>query len=161
MTRSLTPRETVEGSGYPTVRQLSVFLENRVGQLLKLTKVFEEAAIRIVAVSVVNSVDCAIIRLLVDDPDRATQLLKEQGFVLSSAALLAVVLPPGKRALLSLYAALTSAEVGIQYMYPLLIHPDGRSAVAINVDDPEMAIRTLNRHSFDVLTQDDLGRSAD
>ncbi len=153
MTRASVPHETAEGSDYPTVCQLSVFLENRVGQLLKLTQLFEQADIAIIAVSVVNSVDCAIIRLIVDEPAKASQVLRQHGFVLSEADLLAVVLPPGKRGLLSLYAALVGAEVSIHYTYPLLVQPSGHPAVALQVDDAEMATRTLKLHNFELLDQ--------
>jgi hypothetical protein len=68
---SLEPLETLEAQGFPTVRQLSVFMESRVGQLLRLTKLFDKTEIHIVALSIVNAVDCAIIRMIVDKPDEA------------------------------------------------------------------------------------------
>ena len=67
----IAPLETAEAHDYPTIRQQSVFIENRVGQLLRLTKLFDQTDIRILAVSVVYSVDCAIVRMILDDPDNA------------------------------------------------------------------------------------------
>lgn len=147
------PFETAEAAGYPTVRQLSVFLENRLGQLLRLAKLFEQQDIKILALSVVHSVDCAVIRLLVDNPDAATEVLRAGGFPLSESELIVVSLPPGRRGLLAIWSALLEAEVNISYTYPLLVHPRGRPAVAIHVDNLEMAERTLIKAGFEVIDQ--------
>ena len=77
---SLEPLETAEAHDSPTVRQLSVFIENRVGQLLQLTRMLERTDIHILGLSMVNSVDCAVIRMIVDDPDEAHQRFTESGF---------------------------------------------------------------------------------
>ena len=79
----LEPLQTAEANDYPTIRQQSVFIENRVGQLLRLTKLFDQTEIRILAVSVVYSVDCAIVRMILDDPDKAYDILTQSGFQLS------------------------------------------------------------------------------
>jgi len=147
------PFETAEAAGYPTVRQLSVFLENRLGQLLRLAKLFEHQDIKILALSVVHSVDCAVIRLLVDNPDAATEVLRDGGFPISEAELIVVSLPPGRRGLLTIWSALLEAEVNISYTYPLLVHPRGRPAVAIHVDNLEMAEQTLVKAGFEVIDQ--------
>ncbi len=150
------PLETAEGHDVPTVRQQSVFVENRVGQLLQLTRLFDQTEIRILAISVVYSVDCAICRMIVDDPDKAQDVLRESGFQLSEAELIVVSLPHGKRALLHTWAALLGGEVNISYTYPLLIRPKGTPAIAIQVDNVEQAVSLLRERGFDVLSQDDL-----
>lgn len=150
------PYETLEASNYPTVRQISVFLENQVGQLVRLAKLFEQTDIHILALSVVNAVDCAVIRLLVNNPDEASELLRNNKFAISESDVLVVLLPHGRRGLLEVYSAMTSAEVDVRYTYPLLIHPKNRAAVVIQADDLEMAARTLKRHSIGVLDQNDL-----
>ncbi len=153
---STQPFETAEGEEFLGVRQLSVFLENRLGQLHRLTRIFERTDVRILALSVVNSVDCAIIRLLVDDPDEARRLLRDAGFALTESELLVVLLPEGKRAILTVCSALVAAEVNILYMYPLLPHPDGQPALAIKTDDLQMAADLLRSKRFVVLDQSDL-----
>lgn len=139
-----------------TVRQQSVFVENRVGQLLQLTRLFDRTDIRILAVSVVYSVDCAICRMIVDDPDKAYDLLVGAGFKVSETELIVVSLPHGKRALLHTWTALLAAEINIYYTYPLLVHPRGAAAIAVLPDNIEQAIQTLRQKKFEVLTQDDL-----
>lgn len=153
---ALEPFETAEAHGSPTVRQQSVFVENRVGQLLRLTQLFGRTDIRILAVSVVYSVDCAICRMILDDPDKAYEILTGAGFQVSEAELIVVSLPHGKRALLHTWAALLGAEINIHYTYPLLIRPKGSAAIALVPEDIEAAVRILREQKFDLLDQQDL-----
>ncbi len=150
------PLTTAEGSSHPTVRQQSVFVENRVGQLLRLTRLFDQTEIRILAVSIVYSVDCAICRMILDDPDKAYDVLSESGFQVSETELLVVSLPQGKRALLHTWAALLAAEINIHYVYPLLVQPYGCPAIAVLPDNIPQAITTLRERKFDVLDQSSL-----
>lgn len=145
------PFETAQAQGFPTVRQQSVFIENRVGQLLRLTRLFDQTDIRIVAVSVVYSVDCAICRMILDDPDRAYEVLTDARFQVSEAELIVVRLPHGKRALLHTWAALLTAEINIHYTYPLLVRPGGDAAIAVVCDNMEEAIRILGERGFELL----------
>jgi hypothetical protein len=152
----LEPLGTAEAHGYPTIRQQSVFIENRVGQLLRLTKLFDQTDIRILAVSVVYSVDCAIVRMILDDPERAYDVLTQSGFQVSETELIAVSLPHGRRALLHTWAALLDGEISIHYTYPLLVRPKGCAAIAVLPDNIEQAIRVLRERNFEVLDQQDL-----
>jgi hypothetical protein len=72
------PLETMESNDFPAVRQLSVFVENRVGQLLRLTKLFDASDTRILAISVLHGVDCAICRMILDDTDRGHLALSKR-----------------------------------------------------------------------------------
>lgn len=150
------PLETMQGQAVPTVRQQSVFIENRVGQLLQLTRLFDQTDIRILAVSVVYSVDCAICRMILDEPDTAHDVLTNARFQISEAELIVVSLPHGKRALLRTWAALLGAEINIYYTYPLLVHPRDCAALALLPDNIEHAGRTLRDRNFELLDQQDL-----
>lgn len=150
------PLGIAEAHDYPTVRQQSVFIENRVGQLLQLTRLFDRTDTRILAVSVVYSVDCAICRMILDDPDGAHELLVDSGFKVSEADLIVVSLPHGKRALLHTWAALLGGEINIYYTYPLLVHPKNQAALAVCTDSVEQAVDVLRDRNFEVLSQQDL-----
>lgn len=150
------PFETAEAHDVPTVRQQSVFIENRVGQLLRLTRLFDQTGIRILAVSVVYSVDCAICRMIFDDPDRAYDVLSQAGFQVSETELIVVSLPPGKRALLHTWAALLGGEINIHYVYALLVQPRGCAALAVLPDNIDQAVVVLRDRNFDILNQEDL-----
>lgn len=151
-----TPFETAHAHALPTVRQQSVFIENRVGQLLQLTRLFDQTEVRILAVSVVYSVDCAICRLIVDDPDKGLDLLSTARFQVSETELIVVSLPHGKRALLHTWAALLGGEINIHYTYPLLSRPRGAAAIAVLPDNIEQAIHVLREKNFEILDQQDL-----
>lgn len=150
------PYETAESHDYPTIRQHSVFVENRVGQLLRLTRLFDQTDTRIVAMSVVYSVDCAICRMIPDDPDVAYETLSQAGFQVSETELIVVSLPHGKRALLHTWAALLGGEINIHYVYPLLVQPKGCAALAVLPDNLERAIELLRQRNFEILDQSDL-----
>ena len=150
------PLQTAYASGYPTVQQLSVFLQNRVGALLHLTRLFDNTDVHILALTAVNAVDCAIIRMIVDDPQRAHGILTQAGFAVSQAEILVVSMPPGKRALLHTWAALLGAEISVAYTYALLSCPGGQPAIAVQADHLESAANTLHERGFRVLDQSDL-----
>ncbi len=158
---AMEPLETMEGYDDACVRQQSVFVENHVGQLLRLAKLFDRTDIRILAVSVVYSCDCAIARMILDDPDRGHDLLAHGRYPVSEAELVVVSLPHGKRALLHTWAALLAAEISIHYTYPLLIHPRGSAALAVAPDDLHQCIQVLTDRGFEILTQQDLRDARD
>ncbi len=148
--------ETAEGFESTSVRQISVFVDDRVGVLLRLFQAFEGSSVRVVGMSVVHAIDCAIVRLLCDDNDMATDLLRKRGFPFSEAELVVVEVPQG-HGLMSICSALLAGEVNIDYAYPLLIRPTGRAALAIHTDEPETAVHVLRARSFTVMNEDDLG----
>lgn len=153
---SLEPFETAEAHSTPNVRQLSTFLDNRVGRLLNLTKAFEGTSIHILGLSIVSSVDCAVIRLLVNRIDEAEQILRQAGFPVSIGEVLVVEMPPGKTGLLTICSALLAAEINIHYVYPLLASPTGGPAIALLVDDLAVAASLLRSKKFTVLDESDL-----
>ncbi len=150
------PLSTEYAAGFPAVRQLSIFFENKLGELLRLTRLFDNTDIHILALSVVNSVDCAIIRMIVNDPDSAHDLLRRAGFAVNQTDILVVSLPQGKRALLHTWVAFLNAEINVAYAYALLCQPNGQSAIAIQGDELEQAAEVLSERGFTVLDQSDL-----
>lgn len=149
------PFETLESQSFPTVRQITVFVDNRPGQLLRLTQLLDGKEIRILALSVVDAADFAVVRLLVDLPDDALELLANAGWSVSVAELVVVRLPHGRHGLLSVWSALLSSEINIAYTYSLLAKPVG-AAVALHVDNAEIAVDTLAQRGFEVLGEPDL-----
>lgn len=156
MTDSSYGYQTAETFQTPAVRQLSVFLDDRVGALARLFRAFEGSSIRIVGMSVVHAIDCAIVRLLCDDNDQAIDILKRRGFPVSEAELVVVEVPHG-HGLLSICSALLAGEINIDYAYPLLVRPTGRAALAIHTEDLETAVQLLRARRFTLMTEDDLG----
>ena len=155
-TGSVTPYSTARGRDWPSVRQFNVFVENRVGNLLSLVRRFETTDIRIVSLTVIDSADCAIIRMVLSDPERALEIFERAKLPVTESDLLVVQLPESSQPLLDICKALLGAEISIHYAYPLLIGPSGRAAVALHVEDHETAANTLSRMGFTLFTENDL-----
>jgi hypothetical protein len=147
---------TARGRDWPSVRQFNVFLENRVGALLDVVRRFETTDIRIVSLSVVDLADCAIIRIVLSEPERALEIFRLAGMSVTETDLLVVQLPEGAQPLLEICKALLIAEINIDYAYPLLLGPQGAAALALHVDEHENAVNTLTRQGFTIFTENDL-----
>ena len=148
--------ETMRGRNFPAIRQFTIFLENRVGQLLEVVKRFEGTGIQIVALSINDAAECAFVRFLVSDADRGREILERSGLAIIESDLIGVELPEGPQPLLRVCTALLQAELNIIQAYPLLSRPHGNPAVAIMVDNIELAMETLAEKGFGILTEGDI-----
>jgi hypothetical protein len=150
---------TAKGRDWPSVRQFNVFLANRMGALLDLVRRFEQTDVRVVSLTVVETADCAIIRLVPSDYERGFEILTAAKFAFTESDLLVVKLPDDERPLLTITKALLSGEINICYMYPLMIGvgPLGNTAIAVYVDDFESAAAALQGQGFTLFTESDLG----
>lgn len=139
------------------VKQFSVFIPNRVGQLYDLTLLLAKHNVHVMAMTTLDTTDCAIDRLIVDDPDRARELMAANNFAFTECDVLAVEIPDESQ-LKGVLQALLTVEVNIHYLYAFLMRPEGKSALALNVDDTDIATSALNNRGFKVLTQRDISR---
>ena len=151
-----TEYETMRGRDFPTIRQFTIFLENRVGQLLRLIRRFEGSSIRIVAININDATECCVVRFVLSDPEAGREILERAGLAMIESDLIGIELPDSPQPLLSVCTALLQAEVNIIQAIPLMIHPDGNNAVAMMVDDLDMANDTLDRMGFTLLKESDL-----
>jgi hypothetical protein len=147
---------TMRGRNYPAIRQFTVFLENRVGRLLEVIRRFEGSKVRIVALSITDSAECAFVRFLLSHPEQGREILERAGLALIESDLIGVELPAGDQALLQICTALLQAEVNIIQAYPILVRPHGRPAVALMVDNIEMGQETLAEKGFTMISEADL-----
>jgi len=147
---------TARGRNFPTLRQFTVFLENRVGQLLEVVRRFDGSRVRIVALSITDSGECAFVRFLLSHPEQGREILERAGLALIESDLIGVELPDGDQPLLRICTALLQAEVNIIQAYPILVRPRGRPAVALMVDNAEMGLETLGNKGFTMITEGDL-----
>jgi len=153
-----TPTEfsTLRGRNYPSIRQFTVFMENRVGQLLEVIRRFEGSKVKIVALSINDSAECAFVRFLLSHPEQGCEILERAGLALIETDLIGVELPDGHQPLLQVCTALLEAEVNIIQAYPLLVRPRGRPAVALMVDNIDIGLETLDNKGFTMVTEGDL-----
>src|SRR5436190_15920985 len=125
---------TGRGRDWPSVRQFNVFLENRLGALLNVVRRFESTDIRIISLTIVDSADCAIVRIVLSDPERALEIFQQARLPVTESDLLVVQLPDGPQPVLQICKALLVAEINLHYAYPLLIGPHGNAALALHMD---------------------------
>lgn len=147
---------TAHGRDYPSIRQFTVFLENRVGQLMGVVRRFEGSNVRIVALTISDSTECALVRFLLSDPEAGREILERAGLAIVESDLIGVELPATNQPMLQICTALLAAEVNITQVYPLLVRPNGRPAVALMVDNIEHGIDTLLAKGFHTINEDEL-----
>ncbi len=147
---------TMRGREYPTIRQFTVFLENRVGRLMELLRKFDGSGVRIVAINIHDSTECSLVRLVLTDPERGLEILERAGLAMIESDLVAVELPDDPQPLLRICTALLSSEINLVQAYPLIGMRNGRQAVALMVDNCEIAADTLQRKGFRVIEESDL-----
>lgn len=138
----------------PRVVQFSVFLDNRVGKLRGLLELFEGSEVRVAALSVVDSADCAIVRCVLVPSSHARGLLLSANVPISETELVVLELP-SPDALREICESMVAAEINIHYAYPLLVKKHGHSTLALHVDEPTLAAKVLLRNGFILLGEDD------
>lgn len=147
---------TSRGRDWPCLRQFIVSLENRVGSLHEVMRKVERADLRVVALSIMDSADCAIVRIIVDQFERARELLTLAGFPVFESDVIGVRLPDTPQPHAAILSALMTAELNVHYMYPLNHRCRGRGAVAVHVNDIDQALVVLRERHFELVTEDDL-----
>ncbi len=147
---------TMRGRDWPCLRQFGVFMENRVGSLHDLMRHLERHDLRVMALSIVDSIDCAIVRLVLDNYDRGRELFDMAKFTVFETDLIGVELPDDPQPYVKICIALLQAELNIHYTYPLLYRRRGRGAIALYVDDVDLGLKTLGQKGHRIITENDL-----
>ena len=142
----------------PLVKQFSVFLPNKVGAMLEIVKLLSTHHTHVVALSVSESTDSAIARIIASDPQGVEKLFRDNNVGFGVSQVVVVEMKEVATQLVKLLAALVMAEVNVHFAYPLLIRPRGFSAIALHVDDTDCASSVLMGEGFKMLSQDDITR---
>lgn len=149
--------KTIQSRNKDPVKQFSIFTENKLGRLHEVIGLFESHNVHVLALTTLDTTDSSILRLVVDDPDQARHLLSEQNFPYTESELLVIEINPEKK-LREVLSVLVMAEINIHYVYSFITRPEGKSALALNLEDREVATDALALHQFKVLTQNDISR---
>ncbi len=142
----------------PLVKQFSVFLPNKVGAMHDVLKLLNAHGCHVIAMSVSESTDAAIARLIVSDPGGVEKLFRQNNVAFGSCDVVVVEMHEVATELSKLFSALLMAEVNVHFTYSLLIRPRGQAALAIHVDDNECAISVLSGSGFRLLSQSEISR---
>src|SRR5947209_4366416 len=140
------------------VKQFSVFLPNKVGAMLDVVKLLNAHHSHVVALSVSESTDSAIARIIVSDPDNLEHLFRENNIAFGMCEVVVVEMREVATQLAKLLASLFMAEVNVHFTYALLTRPNGLAALALHVDDNECASSVLLGAGFKILSQSDISR---
>lgn len=138
------------------VKQISVFVENTTGRLSKLTRTLAESGIDILAISIADTVDFGILRCIVNDPDKAVEVLKAGGFTASMTKVLAIELDDSPGGLATVLEYLSEEHIGVDYVYSFVHHREGRALILFKVGDAEKAVRVLTEKNVRLLCLADL-----
>ena len=150
--------ETTSKLGGALVKQFSVFLPNKVGAMLDVVKLLDAHHTHIVAMSVSESTDSAIARVIVSDPEQVQDLFRENNIAYGVSEVVVVELHEVATQLMKLLASLFMAEVNVHFTYALLTRPRGSAALALHVDDTDCASSVLLGAGFNLLSQQDISR---
>jgi hypothetical protein len=134
-----------------------VYTENRVGRLYDLTALFKQKNVHVMAITVLDTTDSAIVRLIVDDPDRARELMINNDLPYVESDVLAVELADESE-LKGVLSALVEAEINVHYIYSFIKRPQFKGALVINVEDADVASQALSQRGFKILNQGDISR---
>jgi hypothetical protein len=151
------PVKLAKPKSYEAVRQFSIFVENKVGRLLEIINLFGERNIHVVALTTLDTSDSTILRMVVDDPDAARHLLHEHAIAHTETEVLVVELE-GAEQMQAALCVILQAEINIHYAYAFLARPQGKSALCIHLEDPDIAAQALIRSKYQILSQRDISR---
>ena len=138
------------------LEQISIFLENRSGRLAEITGILAQAGVNIRALSLADTADFGILRLVVNSPETAMQVLKENGFTVAKTEMVALELPDRPGGLAGILRILQAAGINVEYMYAFVQKMEDNAIVIFRFDDPEKATQALVAAGVRVLTGEEV-----
>ena len=139
------------------VYQISVFLENRAGQFAEITHILAENHIDLRAISIAESTDYGVLRMIVDNAEKTTAILMQHGYLLSMTPVLVIEVPDKPGGIAPVLAKLAEGNIDIEYMYSLFTHIDGKAYIVFRVAETEKFIALLQSHGITPATNEELG----
>ena len=139
------------------IHQITVFLENRSGQLAEITHLLAKENIDIRAISIAETADYGLARMIVDDSHKASAILLEHGDILSMTPVWAVEVPDRPAGLSELLSVLAEAHIDVEYMYSLFAHKDDYAYMVMRVSDEAKFLNALGTHQIKIMTLEELG----
>ena len=135
------------------VKQISVFLENSKGRLANMTKTLGDAGIDLLALSIADTTSFGILRAIVNDTEKAMEVLKAEGYTANTTEVLAVIVPDSPGGLAGVLALLNEANVNVEYLYSFVRKAEGNALILFKVDQVAEAAKTLADAGMTMLDQ--------
>lgn len=138
------------------IKQLSIFVENKAGRLAEITAVLAEANVDIRAISIADTSDFGILRLIVDHPDEAVEALKKAGMTVSLTSVIAIGINDRPGEFAKAMRVLADEHITIEYMYAFISRDQGKAFVILRVDDDQRAVSVLRDSGITILTAEEI-----
>ena len=136
------------------IKQIAVFLENKKGRLADVTDILAKDGINIRALSLAETADFGILRLIVNDPDKAIDILKDNNFVAQATEVIAVEVKDEPGGLHKILSILSNNDISIEYMYAFVEKNADNAIVVFKIDEHDKAIKILKEHNIIRVTND-------
>lgn len=140
-----------------TIPQISVFLENRAGQLADITGILSENQVNMRAINIAETADYGVLRLIVDDASKASSILLEQGFILTMTPVVGVAVPDTPGGLSKVLGVISKAEIDVEYMYSVFGQKDGQACMIFRVADTDALSALLEENGIGMIAGEDIG----
>ncbi len=139
-----------------SVKQISIFIENKKGSLAEVTKFISDKKINLKALSIADTQDFGILRIITDNPDNARELLKNEGYTVTATSVLAVALDDAPGSMAAILSVLSDADISVEYTYAFMSNVAGKAYMIFRVDNNEKATKALVAAGIAVINQDDI-----
>jgi len=133
------------------VEQISIFIENKSGRLAEVSRILGEAKVNIRALSLADTSDFGILRLIVDHTNLALQVLKSHSFTVNKTEVIGVEVPDSPGGLCSILETLDKNQINVEYMYAFVERSGGNAVIIFRFDNIDEAIMVLTENDFTVL----------
>lgn len=140
-----------------TIPQISVFLENKAGQLADITGILSENDVNMRAINIAETADYGVLRLIVDDASKASSILLEQGFILTMTPVVGVAVPDTPGGLSKVLAVISTAGIDVEYMYSVFGQKDGQASMIFRVADTDSLGAVFEKNGITMISGEDLG----
>ncbi|NLM49677.1 MAG: ACT domain-containing protein [Clostridiaceae bacterium] len=138
------------------IKQISVFVENKYGKLVQITDILAQNNINILAISIADTTDFGILRLIVNDPQKAEKVLRDAQVTVKCTDVICISVPDVPGALHKALKVITEAGISIEYVYGFFGKAKKRDHIVLRVDQPDKAIAELKANDIEVLTCEDV-----
>ena len=139
------------------VYQISVFLENRAGQFAEITNSLAENGIDLRAISIAESTDYGVLRMIVDNAEKTTSILMQHGYLMSMTPVTVIAVPDEPGGIAPVLAKIAEGNVDIEYMYSLFTHNAGKAYIVFRVAQADKFVELLKAQGIALATSEELG----
>ncbi len=140
------------------IDQISVFIENKQGRLAEVMQVLNGANVDIRAMTIADTADFGIMRIIVDDTEKAISQLKKDGFTAAVTKVIAFTIPDVSGSLYEVMNIINDNGINIDYLYSVMGKTAGRADIVIRVEDTDEAVKVLTENGVKMITGDELCR---